>query len=68
MSVVLGLSKKSTNPNYLITHVLLNFIIDFQSIAEPNFRYTGAKVVQYLSNELKSIPLFANFRNLFLTR
>ena len=39
-----------------------------QSIAEPNFRYTGAKVVQYLSNELKSIPLFANFRNLFLTR
>lgn len=39
-----------------------------QSITEPNFRYTGAKVVNYLSQELKAIPAFANFRGLFLTR
>lgn len=39
-----------------------------QSIIEPNFRYTGAKVVQYLSNQLKGNAAFSNFRNLFLTR
>lgn len=51
--------------------VAVNSLVEIlfeQSITEPNFRYTGAKVVQYLSNQLKSIPVFTNFRKLFLTR
>ncbi|XP_060600861.1 polyadenylate-binding protein-interacting protein 1-like [Ruditapes philippinarum] len=39
-----------------------------QSISEPNFRFTGAKICKYLSHQLKGHPVFSNFRGLFLNR
>ncbi|CAC5396801.1 unnamed protein product [Mytilus coruscus] len=39
-----------------------------KSISEPSFQCTGAKLVKYLSNKLRTVPAFANFRNFFLTR
>ncbi|XP_053394953.1 polyadenylate-binding protein-interacting protein 1-like [Mercenaria mercenaria] len=39
-----------------------------QSISEPNFRFTGAKICKLLSHQLKSHPVFNNFRSTFLNR
>lgn len=39
-----------------------------QSISEANFRFTGAKICKFLSNELKYHPVFSNFRGVFLNR
>ncbi|KAL8596649.1 hypothetical protein ACOMHN_032591 [Nucella lapillus] len=39
-----------------------------QSIYIPNFRYTGARVVHFLSHELKNHTIFGQFKAQFLTR
>ncbi|XP_041359246.1 polyadenylate-binding protein-interacting protein 1-like isoform X3 [Gigantopelta aegis] len=39
-----------------------------QSIAEPNFRYTGARVCQHICSVLKDHSIFSDFRNQFLKR
>lgn len=50
---------------------VLNEIIETlfeQSVSESNFRFTGAKICKYLSEELKSHHVFNNFRGLYLNR
>ncbi|KAL4235831.1 Polyadenylate-binding protein-interacting protein 1 [Mactra antiquata] len=39
-----------------------------QSLLEANFRFTGAKICKYLSNELKTHSVYHNFRSRFLKR
>ncbi|XP_022317620.2 polyadenylate-binding protein-interacting protein 1-like isoform X1 [Crassostrea virginica] len=48
-----------------------NQVVDLlfeQCVTEPNFRYTGARLCRLLCKELKSHPMFQNFRHTFLTR
>lgn len=40
----------------------------FQSIQEQNFRYTGARICQYLTSNLKSNPSFSGFNKIFMKR
>ncbi|XP_071144499.1 polyadenylate-binding protein-interacting protein 1-like [Mytilus edulis] len=51
-------------------HVMNNIIEHLfeKSIIEPDFHYTGAQLVQFLSNKLRKNPAFATFRNMFITR
>lgn len=39
-----------------------------QCVYEPNFRYTGAKVLNFLCGELKNHPIFGEFKSRFLNR
>ncbi|KAK3782497.1 hypothetical protein RRG08_061727 [Elysia crispata] len=39
-----------------------------QSIQESNFRYTGARICQYLSTHLKDTPQFEGFHKIFIRR
>ncbi|XP_059175918.1 polyadenylate-binding protein-interacting protein 1-like [Physella acuta] len=39
-----------------------------QSIQEQNFRYTGARICQYLTSNLKSNPSFSGFNKIFMKR
>ncbi|CAL1537577.1 unnamed protein product [Lymnaea stagnalis] len=39
-----------------------------QSIQEQNFRYTGARICQFLTSNLKSNPLFSGFHKIFIKR
>lgn len=50
---------------------VINEIIEIlleQSISEANFRFTGARISKYLSNELKGHHVFGNFRSTLLNR
>ena len=40
----------------------------FQSIYEPNFRYTGARVCHFMCIELKDHPVFGDFKMEFLKK
>ncbi|BFY99982.1 hypothetical protein BsWGS_03022 [Bradybaena similaris] len=39
-----------------------------QSIKEANFRYTGARICQYLNSNLKGNPHFSGFKNILLQK
>ncbi|CAG5124859.1 unnamed protein product [Candidula unifasciata] len=39
-----------------------------QSLQEPNFRYTGARICQYLNRNLKGNPYFSGFHKIFIKR
>ncbi|GFO18887.1 polyadenylate-binding protein-interacting protein 1-like [Plakobranchus ocellatus] len=39
-----------------------------QSIQDPNFRYTGARICQYLSTNLKNTHQFTDFHKMFMER
>ncbi|XP_070196104.1 polyadenylate-binding protein-interacting protein 1-like isoform X2 [Littorina saxatilis] len=53
------------------TPQILQMVIEIlyqQSIYEPNFRYTGARVVHFLCSELKDHKIFGNFKFEFLNK
>ncbi|XP_046584540.1 polyadenylate-binding protein-interacting protein 1-like isoform X2 [Haliotis rubra] len=43
-------------------------VLFLQSVAEANFRYTGARICQQICSRLKDHALFNTFRNAFLKR
>ncbi|KAK3584924.1 hypothetical protein CHS0354_021798 [Potamilus streckersoni] len=51
----------------VIRDEIINILLE-QGIMEPNFRYTGARLCKYLTTELRSHPLFKDFRSHFLRR
>ena len=48
--------------------ILFKMNVFFQSVYEPNFRYTGARVCHFMCNELKDHPVFGNFKMEFLKK
>lgn len=53
------------SPNLL--EEVINILYE-QGIYVPNFRYTGARVVHFLSHELKNHSIFGQFKSQFLKR
>ncbi|XP_076084443.1 uncharacterized protein LOC143055189 [Mytilus galloprovincialis] len=50
---------------------VISYIIDYlfeKSIIEPDFHYTGAQLVKFLFEKLRTVPTLAYFRSLFITR
>ncbi|KAK7501074.1 hypothetical protein BaRGS_00007559 [Batillaria attramentaria] len=53
------------------TPEVLSQVVDIlyqQSVFEPNFRYTGARVCHFLCNHLKDHPIFGTFKATFLQK
>ncbi|XP_035829284.1 polyadenylate-binding protein-interacting protein 1 isoform X2 [Aplysia californica] len=54
-----------------VTEKIMNDMVESlfeQSIQEPNFRYTGARICQYLSSNLKSNTFFSGFHKVLMRR
>jgi len=57
--------------NHVTDKAVIDNIIETlfeQSISEANFRFTGAKICKYLSEELKNHTMFSPFRGWYLKR
>ncbi|XP_025109707.1 polyadenylate-binding protein-interacting protein 1-like isoform X2 [Pomacea canaliculata] len=57
---------RSAETEDILHEVIL--ILYEQSITEPNFRYTGARVCHYITSNLKDHAIFSRFRAEFLKR
>ncbi|XP_062601985.1 polyadenylate-binding protein-interacting protein 1-like [Saccostrea cucullata] len=67
MRVVIDQMKQLSESEQSIQDSVIEMLFE-QCVTEPNFRYTGARLCKLLCKELKSHPIFKNFRGAFLTR
>ncbi|XP_061175772.1 polyadenylate-binding protein-interacting protein 1-like isoform X2 [Saccostrea echinata] len=67
MRVVIDQMKQLPESEQSILDRVIDMLFE-QCVTEPNFRYTGARLCKLLCKELKSHPIFKNFRSAFLTR
>ncbi|XP_062568847.1 polyadenylate-binding protein-interacting protein 1-like isoform X2 [Saccostrea cucullata] len=67
MRVVIDQMKQLPESEQSIQDSVIEMLFE-QCVTEPNFRYTGARLCKLLCKELKSHPIFKNFRGAFLTR